>query len=287
MKRALLPTLLLGSLVLSACGGVEGTQSTPAGPANSGTPAVTQPVSDQPKTEPQPPPPPVESKPPAPVETKPPAPAEQPIIKWYSPGIGLPLKSDDPAAQGKKVAMLTFDDGPHPKHTDTVLAALKRENVKALFFVTGYGAKNRDVLERIYRDGHTIGVHTMTHPNMTKLSAEQMRQEIEPLIAIIEQVTGQKPKYFRPPFGAYNDELRKLLKEYNMELVNWTNGSLDWEGTDADGHKDPNKVVADVMKQLHPGANILMHDIHRHTGEALPELIQQIRAEGYEFVVLN
>lgn len=273
MKRALLPVILLGSLALSACGGVEGSQPSPAGHADGAKPTQTQPVSHVVT--------------PPPVEVKTPAPAEQPAIKWNSPGIGLPLKSDDPAAQGKKVAMLTFDDGPHPKYTDMILATLKQENVKALFFITGYGAKNMEVLERIHKDGHTIGVHTMTHPNMAKLSVAEQRQEIEPLIALIEKVTGQKPKYFRPPFGAYNDDLRGLMKEYGMELINWTNGSLDWADTDANGHKDPNKVVADVIKQLHPGANILMHDIHKHTAEALPELIKQIRAKGYEFVVLN
>ncbi len=277
MKRALVPSLLLGTILLSACGGVQSKSPTPAGSPDP-VPVITQPVSEPPKTDPQPAPPPPET--PKIEEAK-------PAIKWYSPGIGLPLKSDDPAAQGKKVAMLTFDDGPHPQYTDMILASLKQENVKAIFFVTNNGVKNKEVLERIHKDGHVIGVHTMTHPNLTKLSVPDMRKEIEPLIDLIQQVTGEKPKYLRPPYGAYNDSLRNLVKEYNMELVNWTNGSLDWEGTDKNGYKDPAKVVADVMKQLHPGANILMHDIHKHTAEALPELIKQIRAAGYEFVVLQ
>lgn len=274
MKRALLPMLLLGSLVLNAFNGVStGSSDKSSNPV----PAVTQPAVQPLKEEP-----PKQEDP----QPEPPKQEAGPAVKWYSPGIGLPLRSDDPAAQGKKVAMLTFDDGPHPVHTDKILDTLREQNVKALFFITGYGTKNKEALVRIHKEGHVIGVHSMTHANLPKLSEAEMRKELEPLIKIIEDVTGQKPKYMRPPFGAYNDKLRALLKEYGLELINWTNGSLDWAGVDANGYKDPNKIVEDVVQQLHPGANILMHDTHRHTAEALPQVIKQIRAQGYEFVVL-
>lgn len=218
---------------------------------------------------------------------EPPAPTE-PAIKWYPRDIGYPLISDDPAAEGKKVVMLTFDDGPSASgSTARILDILKENEIKALFFITGYGAKNLDLVEREYREGHVLGNHTDTHPNMRLLSVAEMREEIEPVNAVIEQVTGQKPKYFRPPFGAYNQALIDLLaEEYHLDLINWSDGSNDWVDV-VDGYKDPALIVADVMEQLHPGAVILMHDTNQHTADALPEIIRQIRAEGYEFVVMQ
>ncbi|HYG60445.1 MAG TPA: polysaccharide deacetylase family protein, partial [Symbiobacteriaceae bacterium] len=105
-------------------------------------------------------------------------------------------------------------------------------------------------------------------------------------LKLIEEVAGYKAKYLRPPFGAYNDQLINYAKENGMEVLNWTDGSLDWEGV-VDGYKDPKLVVEQVMEQLHPGAVVLLHDTLKHTAEALPEIITKIKAEGYEFIVLN
>lgn len=199
----------------------------------------------------------------------------------------MPLTADDPAAEGKKVVMLTFDDGPSPTGTTArILDTLKENHVKAMFFVTGYGATNRDLLEREFKEGHVLGTHTQTHAYLPDLSVAQMRQEIEPVITTVAEVTGTRPKYFRPPNGAYNDALRALLEEEGQELINWSDGSLDWDGLE-DGYKEPKLVVDQVMNYIHPGAVVLMHDTHEHTADALPELIRQIRAAGYEFVVMQ
>lgn len=205
-----------------------------------------------------------------------------PSIRWYPRGIGLPLISDDPAAKGKKVAMLTFDDGPNPNgSTEQILDILKANDVRAIFFITGNGLKNPTLVERIHREGHLLGPHTVTHANLTKLSVAEMRTEIDPLVELIKQVTGEQPKYFRPPYGMYNKELLGLLEEYGMQLVNWTDGSMDWE------YNEPDKIVDEVMKQLYNGAVVLMHDTKQQTVEALPEVIRKVREAGYEFVVLQ
>lgn len=207
-----------------------------------------------------------------------------PAVTWKPGGIGYPLVPSDPSVD-RKVAMLTFDDGPSA-YTPEVLDGLKEAGVKAVFFITGYGAaQHPDLVRRIHEEGHVLGIHTMTHPNMTQLSRAEQIEEIQPLIDLITEVTGLPPRYFRPPFGAYNDELLATLDELGLELINWSNGSLDWEGV-VDGYKDPNQVVADVLDQLHPGAVILAHDTMKHTAEAVPMIIQALRAEGYEFVVL-
>lgn len=207
-----------------------------------------------------------------------------PAVTWKPSGIGYPLVPSDPAVE-QKVAMLTFDDGPSD-YTPQVLAGLKEAGVKAVFFITGYGAERHpDLVKRIHEEGHVLGIHTMTHPNMTDLGRQEQIAEIQPLIDLITDVTGEPPRYFRPPFGAYNDELLATLDELGLEAINWSNGSLDWDGV-VDGYKDPNLVVEAVLDQLHPGSVILAHDTMKHTAEAVPMIISALRQEGYEFVVL-
>jgi len=208
----------------------------------------------------------------------------EPEVTWKPSGIGYPLVPSDPSVD-QKVAMLTFDDGPSD-YTPQVLDRLKESGVKAVFFITGYGAERHpELVKRIHEEGHVLGIHTMTHPNMTELSRSEQIGEIQPLIDLITDVTGEPPRYFRPPFGAYNDELLATLDDLGLEAINWSNGSLDWDGV-VDGYKDPNLVVEAVLDQLHPGSVILAHDTMRHTAEAVPLIIAALRERGYEFVVL-
>lgn len=223
-------------------------------------------------------------------QAAPSAPPEDPLqaAHWYPRDIGYPMTTDDEKVKGAKVVMLTFDDGPTKDVTPKILDILKENNVKALFFVTGYGIKNVDMLKREAAEGHTIGTHTMTHDDLTKMTEQQVRDEVNPVNEQVEKILGQKPKYFRPPFGSYNKTVLKVVQdEDKMFLMNWDDGSLDWDHVDSKGWKDPNQVVKDTMDQLHAGAVILMHDTHMHTAEALPEIIKQIRAKGYEFVVMR
>jgi delta-lactam-biosynthetic de-N-acetylase len=264
VKKQALPILLLAAL-LAAC--ATKPQPVPAQPGAQ-TPA---PVSTQPLPEP-------------------PKPTVDPVqaMGWYEPDIGYPMQSDDPKAAGLKVVMLTFDDGPTKTITPQILDVLKKEKIRAIFFVTGYSVEaNPDMLKRIAAEGHIIGVHTMTHPDLTKMSEDEQRKEIEPLIKTIVDLTGKRPTYFRPPFGSYNKDLLALSKELGLTVTTWSNGSLDWDGLDTNGYKDPQKVIDSVMEQLGPGSNILMHDIHQHTADALPKLIQTLRGKGYQFVTLG
>lgn len=300
MKRAFLPALIASTVLLTtAC-------SAPSTPKDSPNDSLTpQPPVSAPATPPSasqgtadqaPAPAPgtttaenaPTTTPPAGAETDKPAATPvnaQPAIKWYPKGIGLPLISDDPAARGKKVVMLTFDDGPSSSgSTAQILDELAEANVKAMFCITGYGAKHKDLVEREFREGHTLVPHTMTHADLATLSPEELRAEIDPVYKTIVEVTGEKPKWLRPPFGSYNKQVIDIAKnEYGMEVLNWTDGSLDWEG----GKKDPQVIIDEVMRQLYPGGYVLMHDTLQHTADALPGLIKAIRAEGYEFVVLN
>jgi delta-lactam-biosynthetic de-N-acetylase len=273
VQKQVLPLLLLAAL-LAACG-------TKPQPAPQQTQA--QPQTQAPST--------TTTEPPKP--TEPPQPAQPTVdpvqaMGWYEPDLGYPMKSDDPKAAGLKVTMLTFDDGPTKDVTPKILDILKQEKVRAMFFVTGYGIDQApEVLKRIAAEGHIIAVHTMTHPDLATLSQAEQRKEIEPVMAKVKELTGITPTYIRPPFGSYNKDLLALCKELGLTVTTWSNGSLDWDGLDSNGYKDPQKVVDKVLEQLGPGSNILMHDTHQHTADALPKLIKAIRDQGYQFVTLG
>lgn len=276
--QKLLPSIVVTALLLSACTSASAVRPIPPRPG--GDQQEPAPVPPVPTPAPSPSPEPL----PEPEPTPAPEPAP-PAVTWLPRGIGMPLVPSDPAAVTKKVVMLTFDDGPSA-HTGAILDTLAQENVHAVFFITGYGARQHpELVKRIHDEGHQLGIHTMTHPNMTKLAAAEQRKEIEPLIEQIETVSGKRPLYFRPPFGAYNQELLQTLKELDLAAINWTVGSLDWDGL-VNGRKEPQRIVDDVMAQMHKGAVILFHDTMQHSADALPTIIERLRTDGYEFVTL-
>lgn len=208
--------------------------------------------------------------------------------------IGGPVVAVNEADAGRKFVMLTYDDGPNPGTTELVLDALKEAGVKAVFFVTGYGAEHEDLLRRIHDEGHTIGTHTMNHLNLTTLTKEEQRAEIVPVNEAVERVTGQPVKYFRPPFGMYNEHTLELMDELGMQLVNWTHGSRDWEPdvTKEDPALVTAKVLAEVAAEpgdtaLWPGAVVLLHDTLPWTAAASPDFIAGLKELGYEFVILR
>lgn len=279
-KRFIL-TLLVAASFLTAC--AAGTDQAPIAPQ---APAI---ASAKGSTEPQAPAP---SPEPAPVVQPP---AEPAPIHWQV-NENFVLTSTDPRAKEKKYVLLTFDDGPDPRSTPAVLDVLKQEKVKALFFVTGYGAKNEGIVKRIAAEGHTIGTHTQTHPNLRELSKEQQRGEIAPVNETVERLTGKKVKYFRPPYGAFNDNTKAIVQEQGLQLINWTHGSGDWMNVPKSGRKDPQLIVADVLTEKNPkpgmtvlfdGAVILLHDVHMHTAEALPGIIKGLREKGYDFAIIQ
>lgn len=275
VKKQVLPVLLLATLLMACSTKPAPPQSEP--PATQAPGATTPPVT----TTPEP------TKPPEPVQ--PPKAQVDPVqaMGWYEHDIGYPMRSDDPKAADLKVAMLTFDDGP-TKITPQILDTLKQEQIRAIFFVTGYSVDaNPEILKRIAAEGHVIGLHTMTHPVLSDLSQAEQRAEIEPLITKVKELTGITPKYIRPPHGAYNQDLLDLCAELGLIVTNWSNGSLDWEGVDSNGYKDPQLVLEAVLEQLHPGSNILMHDTHQHTANAVPMIIKALREKGYQFVTLG
>jgi len=188
--------------------------------------------------------------------------------------------------EAKKVA-LTFDDGPDAEVTPRILDILKENRVRATFFVVGQNIRRHPgMVRRIAAEGHTIGNHTWTHLNMTKLGQEQVRQEIEKTADLIESLTGHRSVLIRVPWGAVSDTVMRVAQKEGLRVIGWSVDSFDWRD------KVPARVLTNLETQVHPGAIVLMHAVaFPGTGEVtprvLPLLIRNLEKRGYQFVTVD
>ncbi|THE11022.1 LysM peptidoglycan-binding domain-containing protein [Bacillus timonensis] len=203
--------------------------------------------------------------------------------------INLPIKNQgafmgDTDSSEKRIA-LTFDDGPENMYTPKVLEILKEKNVKATFFVIGKRVEEYpEQLKQIHQEGHAIGNHTWEHPHITRLTDEQLNQTVHFTSEQIEILTGETTKLFRPPFGEIENRQIELLKDEGYLTIQWSADTKDWSGVSAE------KIVSNVKETVTPGGIVLMHNYHAEgpfeTVEALPKIIDELRAQGYEFVTV-
>nr|WP_148928744.1 polysaccharide deacetylase family protein [Paenibacillus methanolicus] len=182
----------------------------------------------------------------------------------------------------KKAVLLTFDDGPKDETTlKAMLDTLDKHHTKAIFFVNGYRVKAKpELLKLIASRGQTIGNHSWDHVDLKKEDEKTVRKQIGDVQQIVKKTTGLTPRFFRPPFGSGGDLVKKIAAESELLFMTWSNGSLDWDASTKD---KPEKVIANVMEQLHPGANILMHELP-WTKDALDNLLTQLKNKGYAFI---
>ena len=179
--------------------------------------------------------------------------------------------------------VLTFDDGPWPGNTERVLKALADNCTKALFFPIGMHAGwHPEILKKVAAAGHTIGSHTWSHKDLTKLTPDEAKAEIEKGIAAVSIALGNKPvgPFFRFPALRNPPEMVKYLGERNIGIF-----STDMDSFDFKIHK-PEQVIKSVMTKLekHGKGIILMHDFQHGTSEAVPELLKRLKAGGYKVV---
>ena len=181
-----------------------------------------------------------------------------------------------------KVVLLTIDDAPDKRALD-MAKTLKSLDAPAIFFVNGHFIatdEKKAILKEIYDMGFMIGNHTMTHPNLKTLSEEEQREEIIAVNDIVEEVTGERPVFFRAPFGVNTDFSRALAIEEGMLLMNWSYG-YDFEREYMTKEK-----IADIMvntELLRNGSNLLMHD-RDWTADAMEEIVNGLRDKGYEIL---
>lgn len=186
----------------------------------------------------------------------------------------------------KKELFLTFDNGYENGYTARILDVLKEKNVPALFFVTGHYVKDQpDLLKRMVSEGHLIGNHSWSHPDMTQLSDTQIAAELSQVKEKVEQLTGQRGMdYLRPPRGIFNDNVLAVSKRHGYTSVFWSIAYKDW---DVNAQRGGSYAFEQVTKQLHPGAILLLHSVSKDNAEALGSIIDEARRQGYEFKGLD
>ncbi|MGB4702149.1 MAG: polysaccharide deacetylase family protein [Syntrophomonadaceae bacterium] len=176
----------------------------------------------------------------------------------------------------EKVVFLSFDDGPEPVFTPLALAALKRYNSQAVWFILGKQAElYPDLLPQIYQGGHDIGVHSYDHISLTTLPQLQIVQQLERTKMLIQKATGQFWPYFRPPNGAYNN---KVLQAAASAGFQW---NVMWSVDPRDYRSTPEQIIDHVLMNLRPGAIVILHEVSSSTTQALPIILQEINKRGY------
>ncbi|MCC5646076.1 polysaccharide deacetylase family protein [Nostoc sp. CHAB 5824] len=185
----------------------------------------------------------------------------------------------------EKVIALTFDDGPSPKNTAQILEILKKNNIKATFFMVGQMVKYfPQVAKQVAADGHVIGNHTWHHWYF-QMDGATVSSEIDRTADIIYKTTGEKTTLFRPPGGFLNNGLAQYAKNEKYAVMMWSEQSGDAE------RRSPQvpMLVKNVLKQAKPGAIVLMHDgggNRSKSVKALPEMIAGLKTQGYRFVTI-
>lgn len=179
----------------------------------------------------------------------------------------------------QKIVSLTFDDGPYSEQTIAVLDVLKEEHVPAVFFCIGKNMRGREqVVKRMVEDGHVVANHSYSHGFMFDMkSSSAMLDDLRQADETIHAATGLQPKLFRPPYGVINPALTKAIKCGGYQPVGWSIRSFDTKASSAEA------LTQRVIRKLHPGAVILLHDRCELTVAALRTIIHDIRREGYSF----
>ncbi|QCN98650.1 polysaccharide deacetylase family protein (plasmid) [Azospirillum argentinense] len=176
---------------------------------------------------------------------------------------------------------LTFDDGPHPAVTPRILDILRSEGVRATFFPIGNVAvRHPRIIQRIVQEGHEVGNHSLTHPNMRTLSTEAQRAQIAETNRILAQA-GADPVLFRPPAGRWNSDTLTAVDQEKMSPALWNVDTRDWFTRDA------GKIMAQLEATGTIGSVVLMHTTYNATAEALPRAIGLLRTRGCRFVTLS
>ena len=207
----------------------------------------------------------------APVEAA--APAAHPEAKYVW---------SDCHVNGPYIAM-TFDDGPSAKLTPQLLDILKARNMHVTFFVLGEMVKQHpEIVKRAIAEGHEVGNHSYDHPQLSKLSDEAVRSQLDRTKELITAATGKPLIYMRPPYGALTKEQRRWIHDdLGYQIILWDVDPLDWK------RPGPSVVEDRILQGTRSGSIILSHDIHPGTVEAMPDTFDKLLAKGFKFVTVS
>lgn len=179
---------------------------------------------------------------------------------------------------------LTFDDGPHPNRTQELLSILRQQGIQATFFCIGQNIKRwPQTVHDIVNDGHAIGTHSYSHPDMRRLSRASAEAQIFDAVSELINVIGFSDPFFRFPYGAKTRHLQDRLKQSNIATFFWNVDTLDWK------IRNPDRLYDYAVNQVERAGRgiVLFHDIHRQTLEMMPAFIETMKRKGYKFVVFS
>lgn len=198
--------------------------------------------------------------------------------------VDLVVEAINPRPAGRKVIALTFDDGPS-QYTGRILDVLKDKGVKATFFNLGQNAANNAAAaRRVVSEGHQLASHSNSHPNMPDLDRDAMRADIGAGFDALRAAAEVDTKVFRAPYGAFGEQQWRDAADLIDMNVLWDIDTLDWKRPGAEA------IVKTVLDNAHNGAIVLMHDgggDRSQDIEALPDIIDGLREQGYEFVTVE
>ena len=187
----------------------------------------------------------------------------------------------------KKEIYITFDAGFENGNTERILDALKKHGVKATFFLVGnYFETQPELVKRMAEEGHTIGNHTYSHPDMSKIGDIQSFQtELQKNEALYRDVLGSEmPKLYRPPQGKFCEENLKMAQQLGYSTVFWSLAYVDWY---TDDQPTPEQAFSKLLPRIHPGAVVLLHSTSSTNAEILDELLTKWEETGYSFGALE
>ena len=191
--------------------------------------------------------------------------------------------------EDENIIALTFDDGPDEVFTPQVLDILKKNDVKATFFLVGENLKqNKEIVKRQFEEGHEIGNHTYTHINVAKSGYDKVYEEITKTQEEIKEIIGVEPKLFRPPYRAMSRHMCDIVKNKNMNIILWSNlDPRDWSNPGV------YSIVNTIESKVENGNIILLHDYNNlrnsksQTIQALESVIPYLKEQGYKFVTIS
>ena len=184
----------------------------------------------------------------------------------------------EPIDDGKKYVALTFDDGPG-KYTKELVDLLVKNNVKASFFMVGQNIKNyKSSVKYAYDNGMEICNHSQNHKNLKNLSKEDIEYEINSVDDMLEEIIGERARYYRSPGGNQNEN---VLNTISKPCILWNVDTRDWES------RDTQKIISKTLKEVDDGDIILMHEIYKTTLDAVEPIIIKLKEKGYNFVTVT
>jgi peptidoglycan/xylan/chitin deacetylase (PgdA/CDA1 family) len=208
------------------------------------------------------------------------APALAPIFPPVCNAIGVPRQ----LPPGTLGVALTFDDGPHPEGTPALLDALGEANVRATFFLVGEQVERwPEIAERIVQEGHAVALHGHRHRLLLRIPPASLARDLERGASVLEHATGRRPTLYRPPYGIFSPAALALVRRRAWHTLLWSRWGHDWRGSIS-----PERIAAEVTRELGHGDVLLLHDADhysaagswRNTLEAMPRILEAMDRLG-------